>query len=103
MSWSETREKILDAATRALLAEIPIVGGFAANLWETIEADESGKAEQLASLLESAARQEHEFKKLQALIEEQGETLLATRASTEDILRRVVGIDQKVEDLSVRL
>jgi tetratricopeptide (TPR) repeat protein len=115
MSWEETkrrlldaaqeirRNKVLDAGTRALLSSIPVVGGFASSLWDSIDAGDDERAAQVAALLESAARQEAAFEDLKREIDEHGDVLLATHASVEDILGRVTAVQSSVGRLEARI
>jgi tetratricopeptide (TPR) repeat protein len=115
MTWEETKQrlleaaqtirqnKVLDAGTRALLGSIPVVGGFAANLWESIDAGDDERAAQIAALLEAAARQETAFEELKREIDEHGDVLLATHASVDDILGRVTAVQDSVTRVEARL
>jgi tetratricopeptide (TPR) repeat protein len=115
MTWAETkqrlleaaqsirRHKVLDAGTRTLLGSIPVVGGFAEKLWETIDAGDDERAAQIADLLEAAARQEAAFEELKREIDDHGEILLATHASVGDILGRVTAVQASVTRVEARL
>jgi tetratricopeptide (TPR) repeat protein len=115
MTWEETKQrlleaaqtirqnKVLDAGTRALLASVPVVGGFAERMWDSIDAGDDERATQIAALLEAAARQQADFEQLKRKIDEQGDTLLATHASVDDILGRVTVVQASVTRVEAKL
>ena len=93
------QNKLLDAATLTLLDEIPVLGGFASKYWASLKLDDSEKADQLATLLESAAKQEERFEALKSLIQMQGPQLLGIETSTAEILRQVTEISSEIAEL----
>ncbi len=70
MDWRQTQanlleaarrlkgQKFLDASISALFASVPVVGNFASEYWKALDDSDEHKAEQLARILETAARQE---------------------------------------------
>ena len=112
MGWSDTKNKlleaaqsikqnrILDATVEILLNQIPVVGPFASKYWSVIEGDDTTKAEALSSFLEMAAQQEEQFENLSVLISKQGKILLQNKASLNDI--RIL-LSEEFEILNTKL
>ncbi len=90
------QSKILDAATAALLEEIPVVGGFLCRSWDSLSADEESP-EKMASFIDAIAEQEKTFNNLRQLVEAQGEQLIGQGRQLGEILVSVVDTSDDVK------
>jgi tetratricopeptide (TPR) repeat protein len=82
------QNKLVDAATAALIEEIPVVGGFLSKYWDSLGGDEES-AQNMASFIEAIAEQEKAFNNLGQLVEAQGEHLINQGTTLGEILVRV--------------
>jgi tetratricopeptide (TPR) repeat protein len=90
------QNSVLDAATVALLDQVPIVGKFLTRYWDNATR-ETESPDAMAAFIEAIARQESTFENLSRKIEEQGDLLIAQGSSLGDIL---LGVDQIRDDVS---
>lgn len=82
------QNKIVDAATAALIEEIPVVGGFLSRYWDNLGGDEES-AQSMVSFIEAIAEQKAAFINLRQLVQAHGEKLLEQGATLGEILVRV--------------
>jgi tetratricopeptide (TPR) repeat protein len=95
------KNKIIDAATVAMIDAIPGVGGFLSQYWKSLGGDE-GIAQQMATLIEAIAEQEKAFTNLSDLVKDQGEKLLEQHASLGEILVSVDETRDSVKEIKLQ-
>ncbi len=96
------QNKILDAATGALIEEIPVVGGFLSRYRDSLGDDEES-AQNMASFIEAIAEQERAFNNLSQLVESHGEKLIEQDTTLGEILVRVDETRDNVKTIKKQL
>lgn len=110
MDWRQTQSNLLEAARRlkaqkfldasisALFSSIPVVGSFANEYWRALDDSDEHKAEQLARILETAARQEDQLTMLEKLLVEQSQSLQTLiHHLRADALREVITLNMTMD------
>ena len=110
MEWRQTQanlleaarrlkgQKFLDASISGLFASIPVVGNFASEYWKALDDSDEHKAEQLAQILETAARQESQLAMLEKLLVEQSQGLQTLfRHLRADAVGKVITFNMTME------
>jgi tetratricopeptide (TPR) repeat protein len=91
-------QKFLDASISALFASIPVVGNFAGEYWKALDDSDEHKADQLAQILETAARQENQLAMLERLLVEQSQGLQTLiRHLRADAVGKVITFNMTME------
>jgi tetratricopeptide (TPR) repeat protein len=112
MSWPETKQqirqaidrirgsKVLDAGTKALLRQIPVLGDFAVDLWSSLGTGDDEKSAQLVKLLEYAETNREAFDQMTGLVRDNAEALKAQEITVDEILSRANETYKLVVDMT---
>ena len=92
--------KILDAAAKSLLQEIPIVGGFLVTLYDNSAEDDSSKIEKVIQVLDNLQKfNEQQFEELKNAIESNKENLLQNSESLSLLSETTTKIVNKLDEI----
>lgn len=92
--------KILDAAAKSILQEIPIVGGFLVTLYDNSAEDDSSKIEKIIHVLDNLQKfNEQQFEELKNAIESNKENLLQNSESLSLLSETTTKIVNKLDEI----
>lgn len=95
------KNKVLNAAAKSLLQEIPIVGNFLVNLYENSADSEETRTNQIIQILENLQKfNEHQFEDLKNVIQLNKEYLLQNKKSLSQLVTITTEISYKLDEIT---
>ncbi len=92
--------RILDAAAKALLREVPVVGNFLVNLYENTAGEEEGKTRQVIQILENLQKfNQQQFDELVEIIQVNGEIIKSNKESLSRLQNITGSIVNKLDEI----